>query len=84
MTTADTDGSALRLLSTILTHFDSLDAFLAQLHHELDGPTQILPRIDPDTVPAPQPSRPPIPRISIGGTGRHARRDTRPPSRWQT
>ncbi|WP_306362900.1 hypothetical protein [Nocardia sp. CC227C] len=79
MTTANTDGSALRLLSTILTHFDSLDAFLTQLHHELDGPTQILPRIDPDAAPTPHANRPPIPRISIGGAGRHARRDTRTP-----
>ncbi|MGV9833052.1 hypothetical protein ACWDUL_02450 [Nocardia niigatensis] len=50
MTTAsDTPGGALRLLAAILTRYDTLDAFLAQLHRELDDPTQEIPRITADT-----------------------------------
>ncbi|QLY30459.1 hypothetical protein [Nocardia huaxiensis] len=50
MTTATTaPGGALRLWAEISARYGSLDAFLEQLHREIDAPTQELPRLESGT-----------------------------------
>ncbi|MFE6861964.1 hypothetical protein [Nocardia sp. NPDC057668] len=70
MTTAHTEHeTALRLLEHILAHYESLDAFLRQIHRELDEPTLVLPlpaHLDCELTG-------PIAMTAAADTGRHAR-----------
>lgn len=77
MTKPDTgSGEALRLLVEILARYDSVEDFLAQVRCELDGPTEVLPRLDGGhrSVWA-DPARWPITPKTSSGSGRHARAD---------
>lgn len=71
--------SAAALLAQILDRYGSLEAFLAQLHQELDEPTQEIPRLDLEVPTWMDPLWWPITPTSpgCGGEGRHAWRDPR-------
>ncbi|MBL1076390.1 hypothetical protein JK358_18495 [Nocardia sp. 2] len=65
---------AQRLLDEILTHYGSIDDFLAQLERELGAPTMPLPRIDdPAASPWSDPTGWPIKPVPTNTPGRHAR-----------
>ncbi|AYF77745.1 hypothetical protein D7D52_32445 [Nocardia yunnanensis] len=64
--------SAVALLVQILDRYGSLEAFSAQLHRELDEPTEQLPRLDTPVPTWLDPPWWPIGASSFDDEGRHA------------